>query len=437
MVLRSRWRGRRLQPGDRVGIVGGGPAGSFAAIHLARFAAQAGLSLEILLFEPRDFRQPGPRGCNRCAGIVSSHLVRNLERMGIPIPPEVIRADLRKYTLYLDGETWTIEQPNPDRRIVSVYRGGGPRIRPRRQALASFDAFLLQQAQAHGARHIPQRVRKVYRGPDGRPLIHTAQGDYPVALVVLATGVNSSPPMDAAFGYRPPATAFMAQDEVLLPDHWPTDEVRVFFRRPEGLKFGALIPKGPYLNISLLGKGLSRQAVKEFLAAQGLLSVWDEHAFLCGCTPRIAVSPAKRYYGDGWVAVGDAAVTRLYKDGMGSAFRTARAAMWTAVYHGIDRRAFARGYAPLCRRIARDNLFGRCLFFCWSVTLRLPVLLQAWKACLREEQRRPLEQRVHMRVLWGMFTGDEPYRRLFALAFHPRTVFQLVRHIRWKKEDAP
>lgn len=422
----------RLQPHDRVGIVGGGPAGSFAAIHLARFAAQADLPLEILIFEPRDFRQPGPRGCNRCAGIVSSNLVRNLERLGITIPPEVVQAPLRAYTLCLDGETIVLEQPDPRRRIVSIYRGGGPRLRPDGHTPASFDAFLLEQAIAHGARHIPQRVRRVYRDPDGRPRIHTAQGDYPVALVVLATGVNSTPPLDPAFGYRPPRTAVMAQDEVLLPSSWNPGEVRVFFRHPPGLKFGALIPKGRYLNISLLGSGLSTQAVEEFLEAQNLLPVLGSGASLCSCTPRIAVTPASCYFGHRWVAVGDAAVTRLYKDGMGSAFRTAQMAMHTAVYHGIDRRAFARHYAPFCRRIARDNLYGRLLFLLWHLTLNTPPLLRAWKDCLRTELRLPPPQRLHIRILWGMFTGDEPYRRLFWLSLHPVALAHLGRHL-WRQ----
>jgi len=412
-----------------VGIVGGGPAGSFAAIHLARFAAQAGLRLEILLFEPRDFRLPGPRGCNRCAGIVSSNLVRHLERLGMPIPEGVIQAHLRAYTIVLDDETWTLTQPDPQRRILSVYRGGGPRQRPLGNAPASFDAFLLQQAVAHGARHIPQRVRRVYREADGRPLIHTAREDYPVDLVVLATGVNSSPPLDGAFGYLPPATAVMAQDEVLRPPDWPADQVQMFFRQPRGLKFGALIPKGGYLNISLLGEGLSTQAVEEFLDAQNLSLLLKAGGSLCGCTPRIAITPARRYFGDRWVAVGDAAVTRLYKDGMGSAFRTARAAMHTAVFHGIDHRAFARHYAPLCRRIVRDNAYGRLLFACWQLTLRLPRLLAAWKACLRTELRLPPAQRLHIRVLWGMFTGDEPYRRLFWLSVHPRALLRLGCHL--------
>ena len=65
---------QRLSDGSRVCIVGGGPAGCFAALHLLDQAEKQGLRLEVLIFEPRDFNRPGPSGCNRCAGILSSHL---------------------------------------------------------------------------------------------------------------------------------------------------------------------------------------------------------------------------------------------------------------------------------------------------------------------------------------------------------------------------
>ena len=79
---------------------------------------------------------------------------------------------------------------------------------------------------------------------------------------------------------------------------------------------------------------------------------------LCGCTPRIAVRPARQFFGPRWVAVGDASVVRLYKDGIGSAFYTAQRAMTTAVEQGISQRAFAAAYAPfLPQHCARQPLW--------------------------------------------------------------------------------
>lgn len=406
-----------LSDGDRVGIVGGGPGGSFAALHLLRLARQAGLHLEVRIFEPRDFNRPGPGGCNRCAGVLSSRLLKGLEALGIALPEAVIQSAIDAYAVHIDGEVLRIEQPDSSRKIVSIYRGGGPRL-IQGQPLASFDGFMLQQACAAGAVHVPSRVRTVVW--EGRPVVHTARERYPAELLVLATGVNSRAPLDASFGYRPPKTAVMAQDEVLRPLDWPLDQVSAFFREPPGLIFGAMIPKGRYLNISLLGRDLPTEAINDFIeiqgvdpdGARGLIS-------LCGCTPRIAVRPARRYYGDRWVAVGDAAVTRLYKDGIGSAFFTTQRSMEVALRMGIASRDFRRGYAPYCRRIAADNNYGRMLYRLWQLTLRVPRLLHAWKRTVKMETALPPGQRVHARVLWGMFTGDEPYRDLLWLSLSP------------------
>ena len=69
MAIQSK-REMHLTNDSRVVIVGGGPAGSFAALHLLRYAAQANLTLGIIIFEARDFNRPGPGGCNKCAGIL-------------------------------------------------------------------------------------------------------------------------------------------------------------------------------------------------------------------------------------------------------------------------------------------------------------------------------------------------------------------------------
>ena len=45
----------RLQNGSRVCIIGGGPAGSFSALHLLKLAQEHGIHLDVLIFEPRDF----------------------------------------------------------------------------------------------------------------------------------------------------------------------------------------------------------------------------------------------------------------------------------------------------------------------------------------------------------------------------------------------
>jgi flavin-dependent dehydrogenase len=137
---------------------------------------------------------------------------------------------------------------------------------------------------------------------------------------------------------------------------------------------------------------------------------------LCGCTPRVAVALAAGIYADRLVVVGDAAVTRLYKDGIGAAFITAEAAARTAIQRGVSRRDFAAGYRPVCRRIAADNVYGHWLFRLWALTRRASFLRDAWGRAILAEAGLPVANHVHTRVLWGMFTGDESYRQIFWLS---------------------
>jgi len=426
----------RLVDGSRVSIVGGGPAGSFAALHLLQAAQRSNLKLEVNIFEPRDFSRPGPGGCNRCAGILSYRLQEGLKDLGLDLPQEVIQADVHAYAAHIDGDVIRIQQPDPHRKIVSVYRGGGPRL-VAGEPLASFDAFLLSQACLRGAQHITSRVRRVTW--QGGPLIHTGRTKFATDLVVLATGVNSTAPLDQSFGYRGPETEVMAQDEILRPQDWSSEQVQIYFRHPPGLIFGALIPKNRYLNVSLLGNNLPTDAVYNFLEAQGLdAALLNGAGALCGCTPRVAVSPARKYYGDRWVAVGDAAVTRLYKDGIGSAFYTAQAAMHTALHQGISRRAFQTHYAPHCRQVAWDNRYGRVLFRLWGLAQRNPLLLKVWKRVILRENQAPVEERIHERILWGMFTGDEKYGDLLRLFLSRSSLAEIlsgVLDLNWRSES--
>jgi flavin-dependent dehydrogenase len=349
----------------------------------------------------------------------------NLSELGLSIPDQVIQAELQSYNIHLDHQSIRLNRPDPSRRIISVYRGGGPR-RVQEAPEASFDEFLLSQAIDRGALHIPHRVREVTW--ERQPVVYTTSDHYPASLLVLATGINSRSPLDSGFGYQPPKTEVMAQDEVLRPPDWISEEVSAYFRQPPGLSFGAIIPKGRYLNISLLGKGFTRNSVDDFIVAQNLSDdlQYTSSSSLCGCNPRIAVSMAKHYFGDRWVAVGDAAVTRLYKDGIGSAYQTTKTAMSVVMQMGISRLMFRKHYAPVCHSIAVDNSYGLLLFRLWNLVLNSPLILNAWKATIQREISLPVKERRHMRVLWGMLTGDEPYRRLFYWGLNPITLLHLV-----------
>ena len=418
----------QLVDGSHIAIIGGGPAGCFTALNLARFAAERELKLNITILEGRDFERPGPAGCNKCAGILSSELLQKMKTVGLEIPQDVIQAELKEYILHIGEHKVPIHQPDPSRRILSVYRGGGPRLGETPHP-HSFDAWLLSQAQKHGATLLQERVQQVEQGE--KPVVKTAHHSLEVDLVVLATGVNSRHPLEKSWGYIPPLTVTMNQDE--LPTSHDTsaeysdESAHIFVGYPRGLIFGGVIPKGRYANVSLLGRELRPNAMEEFLEAYGFASLYEGNVpRLCGCSPQVAITPAKGYYHDRMVAVGDAAVTRLYKDGIGSAFITAEAAARTAVFGGISQEDFARQYRPVCQKIAGDNQYGKRLFALWDLIYRFPFLVDSWQATVLAETTRPNPERTHSRILWGMFTGDEPYRRIFWLFCSPPALHSLM-----------
>lgn len=416
----------QLGNGSRIAVIGGGPAGSLFALQALDCARQRRLQVEVIVFEQKDLSARGPVGCNKCAGILSSRLIHNLRTIHLTLPPEVIQARIEAYVLHLGDAVVEIARPEPRREIVSIYRGGGPRLGDRAPT-SGFDAWLLNEAERRGVQVIRERVEEATLGDS--PAVRTRHRHLSCDLVVLASGINTHQIPLTGTSYTPPRTEMMAQDELLVPGLRGHDSrVHVFFDRLGGLLFAGFIPKGPYLNISLLTHKRARDPVGDFLSAdevRHLLRATPQR--LCGCKPCIAVSMAHNFYGDRFVAVGDAAVTRLYKDGIGSAFLTARQAVQVAFEQGISGESFRLHYFPLCQDIDRDNRFGRVLFTLWEQTVRNPHLVHAWLRTLVAEQALPPHRQYGRLALWGMFTGDESYRHILGRLVSPTVVGRLAR----------
>ena len=423
---------RRLPPDGRIAIIGGGPAGCFFALFALHFARQLGLRLTVTIFEPRDFSRRGPWGCNMCAGLIPVRVLKELAEAGICVPPYVIRERIRHYTLHTAAGRISLPQPDPDGDVVSVYRGSGPRCGPAWSQPISFDGFLLDTARAWGAEVIRQRVTSVSLTP--RPVVETPEQRFAADLVVLAAGVNHRTIRFTDLRYRPPPRQQMAQTEICLG----TEEVKralggsvhIFLPQDGSLRFGTLVPKGPCINVSLLGDKLPQGTIARFLALPEVAALLPNTVpRACGCRPRIATGPAHPLYADRFVAVGDAGITRLYKNGIGTALRTARQAAYTALLHGIDADAFAAGYGPLCQEIAWDNRAGRFLFAFTHIFQHSRELTMPHLHSIAAEQALPPEERFHSRLLWGMFTGVYPYRELLLMACHPHLHLSLLRYL--------
>lgn len=421
--------GLRLDDGSRVGVVGAGPAGSFFAYFLLDMAERMGLDLKVEIIESRDFLQPSPQGCNMCGGIVSESLVQNLAAEGISLPPTVIQRGIDSYHLHMDAGSVRIETPLQEMRIGAVYRGSGPRDVQRRD-WESFDHHLLQRAIVRGARLVRARVDGV-RIEDGRPVLKLRDGgEERYDLLAVAVGINS-PAVQlfeaAGIGYTGPE----ATKTVIREYHFGRDVIgrtvgssmHVFLLDIPRLEFAALIPKGDYVTMCLLGENIDTSLVQAFLDAPEVRRCfppgWQSDAKSCLCMPRINVRGPSRPYADRVVFVGDCGVTRLYKDGIGAAYRTAKAAARTAVFEGISADAFHRHYGPVCRAIAADNVMGRLAFVFTRVVRNMAVARRAILRMTVAEQGRPGHTRRMSGVLWDMFSGSAPYKDIFLRMLRP------------------
>ncbi len=423
-----------LEDGDRVAVVGGGPAGSFFSYFLLKMAAVLDLRLTVDIYEPRSFGRCGPGGCNHCGGIVSESLVQILAAEGINLPPDVVQRAIESYVVHMDVGSVRIASPVGERRIAALYRGSGPRTGEDLH-LDSFDGFLQKMAVDRGARVLRRLVTGIAWG-DGLPHLLEADGtSTSYQLVCVASGVNSNlveQLHSAGVAAAPRGTTrtyiceFRSSREAI--QGVLGDSMHVFLLDIPRLEFAALIPKGEFVTMCLLGDDVDQELVHAFLNSPEVRRCFPVGATpcVCSCSPLINVRGSRRPFADRLVVVGDGSVTRLYKDGIGAAFRTAKAAASTAVFQGISEEAFRRHYGPTCKAIALDNAIGKVLFAFSHFFKHARFSRRAVLRMTRAEQSRRDRQRRLSSVLWNMFTGSAPYREIFVGSLHPAFVGGLL-----------
>lgn len=418
-----------LDDGSAVAVIGGGPAGSFFSYFLLRMAESIGTSLKVDIFEPRHFTESGPAGCNHCGGIISESLVQILAAEGINLPPAVVQRGIDSYVLHMDVGTVRIKTPLEEKRIAAVSRGAGP-LELTQLDWKSFDDYLLDLAVAKGAQIVRKLVSDVdwsdglpnLKGPGG-PLGH-------YDLVAVATGINSNfleVLENLDFGYKPPQGSKtyicefqMSKDTI---QQYLGTSMHVFLLDIPRLKFAALIPKGNYATMCLLGKDIDNDLLQSFLNAPAVRECFplqmDLGQNVCYCFPRINMKRAIQPYADRMVMLGDSGVTRLYKDGIGAAYRTAKAAATTAVFQGVSKEDFRKHYWPACRLIANDNIIGKMIFAANGLCQKRAFTRRAVFRMTALEQEKEGGLRPMSGVLWDLFTGSAPYRDVLfrALSF--------------------
>ncbi len=429
--------GLELDDNSSIAVIGGGPAGSFFTYFALDFAQRMGIDINIDIFEAKDFTCAGPSGCNHCGGIVSESLVQMLSAEGIVLPPNVIQKGIETYTLHLESGTAVIETPFQEQRIAAVYRGFGPKG-SHDDDQESFDNFLLQLCEQKGARVFIDKVTQIDRTADGIFLKSLKHGEKQYDLVVGAAGLN--PKTLALFksvcpSYAAPETTkthiceFYLDPEVV--DEYFGNSMHVFLLDVPNIKFGALIPKGHYVTLVLLGTNINREIVKSFLETKEVKECFPPDIDLnkiipCFCFPTINIKAGKSAYADRVILIGDSSSSKLYKNGIGSAYITAKAAAKTAIFEGISEKDFKKSYQKVCDDLNLDNNIGKGIFALTTIIQKSNLLKKGLYNMVVQEQGKTSEKRRMSSILWDTFTGSAPYTDILKRGLNPLVGTNLV-----------
>jgi flavin-dependent dehydrogenase len=418
-----------LDENSRVAVIGAGPAGTFFSYFLYALAERVGMEVHVDIFESRDFTNPGPPGCNMCGGIVSESLVQTLATEGINLPSSVIQRGIDSYVLHMDVGSVKIETPLQEKRIGAVHRGAGPKGYEGAQ-WDSFDDFLLKLAMDKGANLVSGRVDEI-RWEEGHPAVKVRGGESRVYdLLVVAVGVNSATLklfQDLDIKYVPPETTktFICEyalGQETIEDHLGSSMHTYLLKIPR-LEFAAMIPKGEYATVCMLGKKIDKELVQSFLNSPEMKRClppdWNSQKEVCRCMPKINIKGSNQPFSDRLIFVGDCGISRLYKDGIGAAYKTAKAAATTVVFSGISEEALKKRFWPACQKLERDNRIGKLIFSSIGLIHSFPF---ARRAILRmvstEQENKKMPQRMST-ALWDLFTGSAPYREVLIRMAHP------------------
>ena len=435
-----------LQNGDRVAIVGGGPAGSFFAITLLREARRLNRHLDVVIVEKRGPADQGSddfqcKGCNFCAGLISPRLNQILGAQGLVVPDEIIQGHIDYVWIHGQWKNFRLRVPQ-DAQMYSVFRGSLPGRRLGRPA--GFDGFLLGEAVKEGARIQYGEVQAITYAKSGMPnLTVRAPSGETVALdasfVSIATGINAHCGLEyrddglvASIRRLNPAFVPGKSRKTLIfeldvgEDYLQRNMNREIYFIESGskhlaLEHTALIPKGRFLTVAMIGKCIdeavlphdTHQIVRDFLTLPQVDRILPGIAaapLACACAPRMAVTTATFPFGDRFAIIGDAVGSRLNKDGLYSTHVTASRLAETVLHEGIDQQALARGYRKTVKWLAADNRFGRMVFAASRVAFTMPVVSRivyqafATEYKVRDERSRPLTG-----VLWKIASGTADY----------------------------
>ncbi len=447
---------------NRIAVIGGGPAGSFFSICLLREARRLNKKVEVFIVEKKSISKVEDnywwsKGCNYGAGGISPRLSAILEQAEIPLPPETVRSEVERVWIHGRWKNIPIKVPK-QMKMFSVFRGSLPsKLKERQRGL---DAFLIGKAIEEGARVLQGEVLEVMsRSPQFLTLkTKLASGNVKsieAYFVAVATGVNFR--MGKEYGESP----FFRSIQKVNPSFVPAKlrKTIVFeLKVPHGvlernlrnevyfIEYGskelplehiALIPKGDYLTVAAIGKYIDRAMLPKEARSiinnivklpqlERILPDISSYPVACTCSPSMTVSVAKNPFAERLAIIGDAVGSRLYKDGLYSAFLSASQLAKIIMHSGSDKRTLIKEYGKTVKWLSMDNRFGKLVFrlirFTFSSPFMSRILYQtfATELKIKDKNKRPLGQ-----ALWKVASGHSDYREILGEMFSLRALYSV------------
>jgi flavin-dependent dehydrogenase len=429
----------RLEDGSVVAVIGAGPAGSFFTLLALREAEARGIRIRPVVFDGKSFLHEGPQGCNMCAGVISWQLIQQLGELGLKIPQDRVQRLIRSYVFHTKEGSHVVIPPPGRGPVPVVFRGNGPRFMEETRKI-SFDDFLLEEVLEQGAELVPFNVDSLSmsKDPKTRHRVRWNDEELEVDLVVVACGVTSSFGKQLAAsgtGYVFPhcVRAFQAELDLGEADLEKSfgDSIHVLSLGIKDVRFAALIPKTRFVTMSLVGeRDLSAAHLAAVLQTETVRQLlprgWVLPERYCSCRPRLPVRGAKGFWGNRLIFIGDASMSRYYKNGIDSAFRTAKYAVQAAFDHGLSARTLSKSYFIFVRReFQRENAYARILFRLNDFVAARRFWVRAHLHFVRNRPRGQTAQTLYY-LTWNLFTGDARYRAIFWTSLSPRFLLKMV-----------
>lgn len=438
----------RLRDDANILVIGGGPAGSFFTHFALTLAKKQGRRIHVTILDGRNFIQKGPVGCNMCAGVLSETLLHKMESQGIILPRTRVQQEISGYYFQTQERGVQLHHPIPGHKpkIITVFRGNGPRFSELTTNI-SFDDFLLHHVAAQGVKVISAVVEEIELPKHPQDFVNIVYKEADVRkkmsvdLVVGAFGLNTAlikRIVGKEFGYREPESVRTCNAEIHLGKSFIQERfhnsIYVFALGIKPIKFAAVIPKVDYVTISLVGKDdITKAHLVEFMRHPKVIELfpegWSLPRDLCICFPKISVTHADHPYANRFVIIGDASISRTYKNGIESAFDTAQLAARTAFEKGISESDFKVGYYHAALKLlAQDNFFGNLLFRIHEFTTSKKHLVNV-QIDLLEKQQTAWESVQINNILWNMVTGNASYKEIFFKVINIRLHIAMFPHI--------